>query len=71
MKIKNNIKHLFIALLAFLTITTSAIAFSFRDITLKFVQISDSHISERQNTSYKMLASSQVLLTDALKQVKS
>ncbi len=68
---KNNIKYLLIAFLAFLTVTSSAIAFSFRDITLKFVQISDSHISERQNTSYKMLASSKLLLTDAIKQINT
>ncbi|MBE7705737.1 MAG: hypothetical protein E7Z91_00620 [Cyanobacteria bacterium SIG30] len=69
MKIKNNIKKICFALLALITITSSAIAFSFKDITLRFAQISDSHISERANTSYKMLGNSILLLTDTIKQI--
>lgn len=42
--------------------------FSFRDMELSFVQISDSHISDNEDTSYKALSSSKALLEDAIKQ---
>ncbi len=42
--------------------------FSFRDMELSFVQISDSHISDKEDTSYKALSSSKALLEDAIKQ---
>lgn len=42
--------------------------FSFRDMELSFVQISDTHISDREDTSYKVLSSSKALLEDAIKQ---
>ena len=43
--------------------------FSFRDMELSFVQISDTHISDREDTSYKVPSSSKALLEDAIKQV--
>ena len=43
--------------------------FSFRDMELNFVQISDTHISDSEDTSYKVLSSSKALLEDAIKQV--
>ena len=43
--------------------------FSFRDMELSFVQISDTHISDREDTSYKALSNSKLLLEDAIKQV--
>ncbi len=45
--------------------------FSFRDMELSFVQISDTHISDREDTSYKVLSSSKALLEDAIKQTNS
>ena len=41
-------------------------AFSFRNMTLNVVQISDTHITDREDTSYKMLSSSKELLEDAI-----
>ena len=38
---------------------------------LSFVQISDTHISDREDTSYKVLSSSKALLEDAIKQTNS
>ncbi len=43
--------------------------FSFRDMELSFVQISDVHISDREDTSYKVLSKSKDLLKDAIEQV--
>ncbi len=45
--------------------------FSFRDMELSFVQISDTHISDREDTSYKVLSSSKALLEDAIKQTNN
>lgn len=69
MKLKLRI-FLILTLAIFLGIGASW-AFSFRDITMKFVQISDTHISDRENTSYKMLSKSKVLLADAIKQINA
>lgn len=44
-------------------------AFSFRNITLDFVQVSDTHITQRADTAYKALSSSRELLADAVKQI--
>ncbi len=49
--------------------TISSYAFSFRNMTLDLVQISDTHISDRQNTAYKALGSSKELLKDAIEQI--
>ncbi len=45
--------------------------FSFRDMELNFVQISDTHISDNEDTSYKALSSSKDLLKDAISQVNN
>ena len=49
--------------------TLSASAFSFRNMTLDFIHISDTHISDRMDTSYKALSSSKALLKDAINQI--
>lgn len=64
-----NIKNLFFTLVAVFLTATSCFAFSLRETTLKFVQISDSHISERENTSFKMLSQSKNFLKDAIEQI--
>ncbi len=51
--------------------TISAQAFSFRNMTLDLVQISDTHISDRQDTAYKALGSSKELLKDAIEQINN
>lgn len=45
--------------------------FSFRDMELSFVQISDTHISDSEDTSYKVLSRSKDLLKDAIEQVNA
>lgn len=48
----------------------SAYAFSFRNMTLDFIHITDTHIStDRQDTPYKALGSSSVLLENAVKKI--
>ncbi len=49
--------------------TIGAYAFSFRNMTLDFVHISDTHITSRADTSYKALGSSKELLKDAVEQI--
>lgn len=46
-------------------------AFSLKNMSLKVVQVSDAHISDKQNTSYKLLSSSKVLLEDAISQINN
>jgi len=47
-------------------------AFSFRNMTLDIVHISDTHIStDREDTSYKALGSSSILLKDAIEQINT
>ncbi|MBR1616721.1 metallophosphoesterase, partial [bacterium] len=60
---------LFSVALILLCATLGAYAFSFRNMTLDFIHISDTHISERPDTSYKALGSSTLLLHDAIKQI--
>ena len=69
MKIKNSIKIFILALFIIIASIGVASAFSLREITLKFIQISDVHTSDREDTTYKMLSSSKLLLADAIKQV--
>ena len=67
---KNKISKLFVVLCLILTGTLGAWAFSFRNMTLDIVHISDTHISvNRDDTSYKALGSSSVLLKDAVNQI--
>ena len=67
---KSRIKLFIVTCVVFLT-TMSANAFSFRNITLDFVHITDTHICQNDNTSYKALASSQALLEDAINQINA
>ena len=69
---KNKLTKIIIALCLFLISSTGVWAFSFRNMTLDFVQISDTHIStDRENTPYKALASSSELLKDAIEQINN
>ncbi len=75
MKVKSikssSIKILFI-LFAFLVGINCAFAFSFRNMTLDFIDISDTHIStDRADTTYKALSSSSMLLADAIEQINT
>lgn len=55
-----------------ITSITSVWAFSFRNMTLDFIQISDTHISmDKDDTSYKTLSSSSLLLKDAIEQINN
>ena len=69
---KNKLFKIIIVICLFLTASFGAWAFSFRNMTLDFVQISDTHISvDREDTSYKALGSSKVLLKDAIEQINA
>lgn len=58
---------LILSLIIFTTIGTYA--FSFRNMTLDLIQLSDTHISNRQDTAYKALGASKELLKDAIEQI--
>lgn len=67
---KNKFLKYIVALVIFLTGTLSAYAFSFRNMTLDFIHITDTHITTtRSDTSYKALGSSSALLKDAIEQI--
>ena len=67
---KNKYLKLLLILCLIIAGTIGAYAFSFRNMTLDLVQISDTHISsDRQNTAYKALGSSGELLKDAIEQI--
>jgi len=66
---KNKLIKLYLIISLLLIGTIGCYAFSFRNMTLDIVQISDTHITDRDNTSYKALGSSKQLLTDAVEQV--
>lgn len=69
---KNKFLKYIIAIVIFLTGTISAYAFSFRNMTLDFIHITDTHISaNRDDTSYKALGSSSMLLRDAVEQINN
>ena len=71
MNIKKQFK-IFLTVLSLVLITTLGVyAFSFRNMTLDFVHISDTHITDRADTSYKALSSSKMLLSDMLDQVNN
>lgn len=71
MNVKQTVRNfLVIAFILFIT-GTSTWAFSFRNMCLNVVQISDTHISDRGDTSYKLLSSSKKLLKDAIKTVNT
>lgn len=69
MNIKINFKNFLIMLSVMIITTLSVYAFSFRNMTLDFVHISDTHITNRPDTSYKALSSSSLLLRDAVDQI--
>lgn len=67
---KNRLNKFILILSLILLGSISTWAFSFRNMTLDFVQISDTHISaNREDTSYKALSSSRALLKDAIEQI--
>ncbi len=66
---KNRLRNLILILSLVVITAMSAYAFSFRNMTLDFVHISDTHISDRSDTSYKALGSSKKLLADAIDQI--
>lgn len=66
---KKILKNLLFMMVAVILTATSSYAFSLRDTTLKFVQVSDAHISDSENTSFKMLSQSKNLLKDAIQQI--
>jgi len=65
------IKILTVLLFVFIQGGSAFADFSFRDMELNFVQISDTHISDSEDTSYKALSSSKELLKDAIEQVNN
>ncbi len=71
MNIKKQLKIFLTALGVFLITTLGAYAFSFRNMTLDFVHITDTHISDRADTSYKALSSSKLLLSDMVSQINN
>ncbi len=67
---KNKLIKIVITVCLFIAGSVGVQAFSFRNMTLDFVQISDTHISvDREDTAYKALGSSSALLKDAIEQV--
>lgn len=68
---KNIIKGLFLIAMA-LFIQNSAYAdFSFNDMELKFAQVSDVHISDSADTTYKVLSRSHELLDTTIKEINN
>jgi len=69
---KNKLNKIILILSLIILGSLSAFAFSFRNMTLDFVQISDTHVStNRSDTSYKALSSSSVILKDAIEQINN
>ena len=67
---KNKILKYILIILFLVSGTIGVYAFSFRNMTLDFVHISDTHISTTdKDISYKALGSSIELLNDAIKQI--
>ncbi len=66
MKLQNTLKKFLILAMLIILTGSSVWAFSFRNMCLNIIQISDTHISQREDNSYKMLSSSKVLLKDAI-----
>lgn len=68
---KNRFLKIFIILMLIIATGIGCYAFSFRNMTLDFVQISDTHITDNANTPYKSLGSSKDLLKDAVEQINN
>ena len=66
---KSRILKIFLVLFFVAFIATGCHAFSFRNMTLDFVHITDTHITDRQSTTYKALANSKELFADAIEQM--
>lgn len=66
---KNNLKRIIFILCMIMFTTLGVWAFSFRNMTLDFVHITDTHITQKASTSYKALSHSSELLADAVKQI--
>ena len=69
MNTKNNLKIFLLILCVSIITTLSVCAFSFRNMTLDFIHMSDTHISQRADTSYKALSSSSILLKNMVEQI--
>ena len=69
---KNKFLKILIVVCLIIAGITGAWAFSFRNMTLDIVHFSDTHIStDREDTTYKALGSSSVLLRDAVNQINN
>lgn len=68
---KINIKKILFILCMIMLTTLGVWAFSFRNMTLDFIHISDTHITKRADTSYKALSSSRELLANAIEQINN
>lgn len=68
---KNKFLKLFTIIGLIIAITTGCYAFSFRNMTLDLIHVSDTHISNRDSTPYKALGSSKELLVDAIGQINN
>lgn len=68
---KNKLYKIIFTLCLAVFFAASAYAFSFRNMTLDLIQISDTHISDRSDTTYKALGSSKELLKDAIEQINN
>lgn len=63
------LKSLLILSLALFGTNCAMADFSFNDMELKFVQVSDVHLSDAPDTSYKVLSNSKELLNSAIKDI--
>lgn len=68
-KTKISLISAFILAFAFIMGFGTVHAFSVNDMTLKFAHVSDTHISDRDDTSYKLLSKSKLLMAAAVKQL--
>lgn len=66
---KNKFLKVFLILGLIIATAIGCYAFSFRNITLDFIQLSDTHVTNNANTTYKALGSSSELLKDAVEQI--
>ena len=68
---RNKLLKLFVILGLVIATMIGCYAFSFRNMTLDFVQISDTHITDKPSTPYKALGYSKRLLKDAIAQINN
>ena len=67
--IKNIFKTLLIFTFAFFTANTAHADFSFNEMELRFVQVSDVHLSDAPDTNFKVLSHSKELLNSAISDI--